>query len=288
MNLRDAIRGQADENMVRKDFTPSEAVAIWQAMESYQLERDEKGRFRPSESDGRYRQQRASKLVGLSTDSLSAKQVVDSGDRALIEEMDRTDNISATYRKLRQKQRQTKILPLPAGQYDVIYADPPWRYDFDVESRATENHYATLTVEEICHYQDPQHQPIQKVFAENAILFLWTTVPKAEEAFHVIRAWGFVYKTQLVWSKDKIGLGWYVRNQHEVLYIAEKGNMPVPEPEARISSVIYAPRTEHSRKPDVFYEIIEKMYPNRKYLELFGRRKRPGWETWGNAMDDRG
>ena len=85
MNLKDLVRGQADENMVRKDFTPSEAVAVWQAMESYEFERDEKGQFRRSDSEHR-RIQRASKLIGLGVDSLSkAKQVVDSGGGFLME-----------------------------------------------------------------------------------------------------------------------------------------------------------------------------------------------------------
>ena len=119
------------------------------------------------------------------------------------------------------------------------------------------------------------------MFADNAMLFLWVTSPQLKKVFRVIESWGFTYKTYMTWVKDKIGLGWYIRNQNELLLLAEKGNMPIPKPADRPSSAVYAPRTEHSRKPDVFYEIIEKMYPNRKYLELFGRRKRPGWELWG-------
>jgi len=180
VNLKDIIKGQVDKNIVRKDFTPSEAVAIWQAMEKYSKW------HQPSDSDGNeIRRERASKLIGLGVDSLSkAKQVVDSGDRSLIEEMDRTGNIFSAYRKL--KQEAEKVLPLPPGKYDVIYADPPWRYDFDVESRATEKHYPTLTIDEICSYKDRNGKPIQDVFADDAVLFLWATSPKLLETPKVI------------------------------------------------------------------------------------------------------
>ena len=92
ISIKNAIKGQADENLVRKDFTPSEAVAVWEAMEKIPPGPKEI----LSDSDSNYRRERASKLVGLSAKSLSeAKQVVNSGDKTLIEEMDRTDNISA-------------------------------------------------------------------------------------------------------------------------------------------------------------------------------------------------
>jgi N6-adenosine-specific RNA methylase IME4 len=86
----------------------------------------------------------------------------------------------------------------------------------------------------------------------------------------------------MVWVKDKIGNGFYVRGKHELLFIGEKGDMPVPEEKNRPASVIEAPRKEHSRKPDIVYEIIEKMYPNRKYLELFpGSQFNSKWTIWG-------
>jgi N6-adenosine-specific RNA methylase IME4 len=83
-----------------------------------------------------------------------------------------------------------------------------------------------------------------------------------EEALQVIAAWGFSYKSNVVWVKDKIGLGYLVRNQHELLLIATRGSMPCPLPANRPSSVIAAPRREHSRKPDEAYELIERMYPD--------------------------
>ncbi|MBA7710998.1 hypothetical protein ES703_119948 [subsurface metagenome] len=195
---------------------------------------------------------------------------------------------SETVERLKQKaKRAAKPAPnptLPDGKFPVALADPPWRYDFDVDSRATENHYPTLTLPEIANYRDNQGVPITDKFASNCILFLWATAPKLNEALELIKAWGFTYKTHLIWAKDKMGLGWYCRNQHELLLIAEKGAMPLPPPASRPKSIINAPRTNHSRKPKKIYGLIERAYPGYQYLELFGRdNNRKKWTVWGNG-----
>jgi hypothetical protein len=118
-----------------------------------------------------------------------------------------------------------------------------------------------------------------------AALFMWTTVPHLRESFDVLVAWGFEYKTNIVWVKDKIGLGYFVRNQHELLLVATRGDMPLPSPGNRPPSVITAPRREHSRKPDEAYELIERMYPELPKIELFARHARPGWAAWGNEVE---
>jgi len=199
--------------------------------------------------------------------------------------------------RLKRKAAQKSIKPppnptLPEGRYSVAYADPPWRYDFDVESRATENHYPTLTLPEIIKYKDNQGTPVTDKFADDCILFLWATAPKLNEALDLIKAWGFTYKTNLIWAKEsldglsyKTGLGWYCRNQHELLLIAEKGTMPLPPPASRPKSIISAPRTNHSKKPRKVYRLIERAYPGYQYLELFGRNNnRKKWTVWGNGI----
>jgi N6-adenosine-specific RNA methylase IME4 len=124
--------------------------------------------------------------------------------------------------------------------------------------------------------------------ADNAILFLWTTIAMLKESLKVMDSWGFTYRSHVMWVKEgNIGLGYYVRAQHELLLLGKKGNdMPTPMEANRPSSVFYAPRTKHSEKPEIVYDIIEKMYPNRKYLELFARKKRSGWTAWGNELVD--
>jgi N6-adenosine-specific RNA methylase IME4 len=164
---------------------------------------------------------------------------------------------------------------IPKGEFDVIYADPPWRYEFtNTENRAIENQYPTMDLEEIKNIKIPS--------SNNSILFLWATAPKLKEALEVMESWGFEYKTNAIWDKEIIGMGYYFRIQHEILLIGTKGKIEAPSPENRISSVIKEKRSKHSSKPIKVYEIIERMYPNSKYLELFSRNKRDKWVMWGN------
>jgi N6-adenosine-specific RNA methylase IME4 len=181
--------------------------------------------------------------------------------------------------------------PFPSNRrYAVIYADPPWHFEvYNEESsveRAAGNHYSTMSLDEICAL------PVLSLAGPDAALFMWTTAPHLRGSFDVLVAWGFEYKTNVVWVKDKIGLGYFVRNQHELLLVATRGDMPSPSPGNRPPSVITAPRREHSRKPDEAYDLIERMYPELPKIELFARRARPGWAAWGNevgaetALDD--
>jgi N6-adenosine-specific RNA methylase IME4 len=171
--------------------------------------------------------------------------------------------------------------PLPTGKYRLILADPPWRYDFSVsDSRKIENQYPTMEVGAICGL------PIRNLADTNCVLFLWGTSPKLIEAFDVIEAWGFDYKTCMVWRKDKIGMGYYARQQHELLLIATCGSPKPPPEDSRPPSVIDGERAEHSKKPEVFYELIERMYPRAKRVELFCRNPRKGWDAWGNEVTD--
>jgi N6-adenosine-specific RNA methylase IME4 len=165
-------------------------------------------------------------------------------------------------------------IPLPEGQFDVILADPPWKYEFGFQG-GVQYHYPTMTVEEISALRIPA--------SPDAVLVLWATAPKLREALEVMKAWGFEYKTNAVWIKEGgIGIGYYFRGQHELLLVGTKGTPSLPEESVRVASVIIAKREGHSEKPEVIYEIIEKMYPNGRYLELFARgESRTKWTTWG-------
>jgi N6-adenosine-specific RNA methylase IME4/ParB-like chromosome segregation protein Spo0J len=171
---------------------------------------------------------------------------------------------------------------LTPRRYPIIYADPPWRYEnppIGATSRAIENHYPTMTLEEICAL------PVADIAAEDALLYLWATAPKLAECFQVVTAWGFQYRTNLVWVKDKIGMGYHARNQHELLLVCRRGEMPPPEAGTQSSSVIFADRTEHSAKPVAFYELIERLYAGIGKIELFSRSPREGWAAWGNQAE---
>ena len=186
------------------------------------------------------------------------------------------------YDEWKEEHKPKNIPPMPKGTFEIIYADPPWKYDFSKsKSRSIETHYQTMELGDICDLF--KKQPQCKI-ANNAILFLWATAPKIREALKVLDSWNFGYKTQAIWIKDKIGMGYYFRGQHEILLIGGIGKPLVPLPSNRQSSVIDSPRSEHSAKPEAFYDLIETMYPNRSYLELFARNTRDGWESWGNDI----
>lgn len=175
---------------------------------------------------------------------------------------------------------------LPAGTFNVILADPPWQYDFaETDNRAIENQYPTMDVVEIAGYQDSAGASIQSVIAPDAVLFLWATSPKLREALVVMDGWGFDYVTQAVWVKDQIGMGYWVRQQHETILIGRRGDVSPPEQEIRRSSVIDARRGEHSAKPEAAYEFIETMFPDAARLEVFAREARPGWAVFGNQVE---
>lgn len=164
-----------------------------------------------------------------------------------------------------------------AERYPVIYLDPPWRYEHaESESRAIENQYPTMSLDEI------KALDMDKVAFDDCVMFMWATSPKLAEAFSVLDAWGFNYRTCAVWDKQKIGMGYYFRQQHELLLVAVRGQPPTPAPADRPSSVLSFPRGQHSAKPHEVYEIIEAMYPTLPKLEMFCRTPREGWGTWGN------
>ena len=191
-------------------------------------------------------------------------------------------------KRLSREKRIAKTLAVSAGnrpldgglgRFPLLYADPPWRYEHTKsDNRRIENQYPTLSLEEICAL------PIHEVTTDNCILYLWTPNPILEQAFQVLAAWGFRYRTAMVWVKDKWGAGVWARQQHESLLVAIKGTPTAPEDAMRPSSVIYAPRRGHSEKPEEVYAMLERMYPELPKLELFARTPRPGWSAWGNQV----
>lgn len=188
-------------------------------------------------------------------------------------------------REEKKRQIVQRAQSLPEGCFNVIYADPPWRYDNAIESwGAARDHYDDMTIEEICGYPAAIHLQTD----DNAALFLWATNPFLPDALRVIQAWGFTYKTNLVWVKrdlERPGTGFYVRGRHELLLLATRGSfLPLDPHIPPVGSVIEAPVAEHSVKPDDAYSIIEALYPNCRYIELFARRSRAHWTSHGDQL----
>ncbi len=166
--------------------------------------------------------------------------------------------------------------PLPAGTFRVIYADPPWKYGSETHGASASRHYPTMDIADLC------AMDIKSVAADDAVLFLWTTSPFLYKCAPVIKAWGFAYKTHIVWDKVRGVCGSYVDVRHEILLICTRGSCTPDRLTPAIDSVQTIEKSRvHSQKPDACYTIIERLYDG-PYLELFARRLRKGWSSFGN------
>ncbi len=188
-------------------------------------------------------------------------------------------------------------------RYSAILADPPWAYrNFGGSTSGCRvrihgnplGHYSTMSDEDIAAI------PVSSWAPESAVLFLWATWPRLEAAFRVMPAWGFPeYVTAIPWVKTipssrtiYRGVGVWTMGASEVLLIARRGNIAIQHEKTGKQiglllsdpPVFYAPRSEHSRKPTEIHEWIERIMPDGPYLELFARRPRAGWVTWGNEL----
>ncbi len=192
--------------------------------------------------------------------------------------LDMAENNQWKRSKLRQEIRDMnkREVALPEGKFQVLYADPPWEYSNSGFSQSAALQYQTMATEDIC------AKPIQPLAAEDSVLFLWVTSPQLLAGTQVMQSWGFSYQTMVVWVKSRApGMGWFVNTKHELLLIGTKGAF---QPKFKPDSVVEADVERHSQKPDVFYELVEKMYPDTTKLELFARRPRTGWSSWGNEV----
>ena len=178
------------------------------------------------------------------------------------------------------KKRKFQPPPLPDKKYGLIYADPPWEYDTPESTKAVDDHYPVLNKQELCWMGDR----VQAICEDNCTLYMWATTARLNWAFPVIEAWDFKYLTSMIWDKVEHNLGWYFSANHEILLIAGKGSSRPKDTKLanNIDSVqVISKSNIHSKKPEEFYEILEKLYPERKKIELFARNTRDGWTVWG-------
>ncbi len=162
-------------------------------------------------------------------------------------------------------------------KFRTIYADPPWRYGNQGTRASTDNHYDTMTVDQIC------AEPVSKLVEDDAHLHLWTTNAFLLESFRVMEAWGFTYKSVFVWVKPQMGIGNYWRVSHEFMLFGIRGKAPFGARNEMSWAKIN--RTKHSAKPDEVRQKIEKVSPG-PYLEMYGRvfmEDRP-WTVYGNQV----
>jgi N6-adenosine-specific RNA methylase IME4 len=223
------------------------------------------GAFTAAERARRYRQN----LKKLKASQPSAKTLAKQQRRA-----ERESALAAATCKAAQS--------LGRRLYGVLYADPPWRFEpYSRESgmdRAADNHYPTMTLDAIKALDVPA--------AKDSVLYLWAPMSRLDDAVDLIRAWGFEFKAAHVWGKPDLGTGYLVRENAELLLIASRGSPAWPAPGQQSPSLIMAARGEPSAKPEPFAEMIGRLWPNTAKLEMFARRRREGWDAWGNEVED--
>lgn len=169
-------------------------------------------------------------------------------------------------------------------KYDIIYADPPWKYGDSNCQGAAEKQYNTMSIEEL------KNLPVEKLAAKDCVLFLWATYPMIKEALELIEAWGFKYKTiGFQWLKLNhnmqgffFGLGRWTRGNTEPCLIATKGKPK--RKSAKVSQLLIAPLTTHSTKPPETRNRIMELCGEGTAIELFARQQVEGWDCWGNEV----
>jgi N6-adenosine-specific RNA methylase IME4 len=210
-------------------------------------------------------------------------------------------DLSTAGKKARREQRESELgakqRALPDRQYGVILADPEWKfetYSANGLDRSADNHYPTSTLEAI------KARDVASIAAKDAVLFLWATAPMLPQALEVMAAWGFAYKSQVIWRKAEtvaiadalkgiqsaakliLGTGYWFRNGHELLLVGTRGDLPAPAMGDQWASVLDASPLRHSEKPALFHQLVEAYFPSLPKIELNARAARDGWDTWGN------
>ena len=200
-------------------------------------------------------------------------------------------SINEAYKEIKKEEVETKRkeiretfekqdVEVKDKKYRIIYADPPWKYGNSMPLGTTEpqDYYLLMDTMDIC------AMPIKDITEKDAVLFLWSTSPHLPEALEVAKAWGFTYKTTFIWDKIKHNMGHYNSVRHEILLVCTKGAC-TPDVKRLFDSVVSEERTEHSKKPNVFREIIETIYTYGNKIELFARESPEGWDVFGNQTN---
>jgi N6-adenosine-specific RNA methylase IME4/ParB-like chromosome segregation protein Spo0J len=231
--------------------------------------------------------------IGWSTGKVAMFDVVKSKAPEEIKVKLRTGEVSINqaYKEIKKEEVETKRkeiretfekqdVEVKDKKYRIIYADPPWKYGNAMPEYVTEpqDYYLLMNTEDIC------AMPIKDITEKDAVLFLWSTSPHLPEALEVAKAWGFTYKTTFIWDKIKHNMGHYNSVRHEILLVCTKGAC-TPDVKRLFDSVVSEERTEHSKKPNVFREIIETIYTYGNKIELFARESPEGWDVFGNQTN---
>ena len=209
------------------------------------------------------------------------KEKVKSGDVSINQaynEVKKSEKIQERkeYIKKQKEEIETQEIIKPSGLFDVIAIDPPWNYgrEYNPEGSRVANPYPEMSQSELLDIELPSK--------DNSVLFLWTTQAFIWDAKELMDKWCYTYKATLVWDKENIGMGAWLRMQCEFCLVGIKGKPFFNNTTER--DIIREARREHSRKPDAFYKLVEKITAGKR-LEYFSREKRDGWEVYGNETE---
>jgi N6-adenosine-specific RNA methylase IME4 len=301
VELAEIVRGEHAENVERKDFTLTEAVAVKRALEPLEAAAAKKrqgtrtykhGGKLPPRSVGKTRD-KVAKFTGFGARTLEkAEAVVVAAEvdpekfGKLKQDMDRTGRVDGAFKRLKIIQQAEAIRaespPLPGnGPYRVIVADPPWPHEKRTEDPSHRGtcSYPRMSISKIC------ETDVGSLAHQDCILWLWVTNQHLREAFAVLDAWGFKQKTMLTWAKDKMGTGDWLRGQTEHCLMAIRGSPTIVL--KNHTTLLRAPRRAHSEKPHEFYALVESLCPAPRYAYLWSRMARDRWDGHGDEYPGR-
>ena len=293
-NLSDYVKGELGS--IIRDLLKEKGMQVY----TETVGRPKKESLSIIDNDLKYNSQKEfAEKIGWSTGKVAMFDVVKAKAPEEIKAKLRTGEVSINqaYKEVKKEEKKVErveliqkqiedieegLLPDLIGLFDVVSVDPPWPYEgesknitsFDSVGRRVANPYPEMSIEQI--------KAIELPLMENAVVLLWTTHKFLPDAFEILKEWNLDYKATLVWNKEKIGMGAWFRMQCEFCLVGIKGK-PYWE-NTTYRDIIIEARREHSRKPDSFFEMIEKITMGNR-LEYFSREKREGWQVFGNDIN---
>jgi ParB family chromosome partitioning protein len=293
ISIDDAIIGEFHENAVRKNFTASEIAEISDYVESTRIgHRPKKGSDSAPLPVGKTNDI-VERFTGISHDTVNKIKKIKSFDRKLLSKIDvKEDTINRVYNKIIiQENKKLPKMKIPKGQYNLIIWDPSWPHDIEVAggsgNSGNAQKYRPESIDEM------MKKGLQKVLSKDAILGIWTLPTFHSEVLQVIKANGFEkIKTKIYWDKMVPSMGFNFRNSVEELCICVRGNVKAFWQTEQPNIIHQKREGPHSRKPDIFFEIMEKAanagLPKHKLskLEINSTKLREGWTTVGNQLPE--
>jgi N6-adenosine-specific RNA methylase IME4/ParB-like chromosome segregation protein Spo0J len=280
-------------NLKRRQLTPGQLSFVALSIEEYEAELAKKRQGSrsdiveriPQSSDSGKARAKAAAAVGVNDRYVQDAKRIAAKAPELVEQIQAgTMTIPEAIKEIKKEERKVEIakqredieqgeIVAPTGLFDVVSVDPPWNYgrEYDPDGSRVANPYPEMNQEQI--------KAIELPVKDDAVLFLWTTHQFLFDAKELLDHWGFTYKATMVWDKERIGMGAWLRMQCEFCLVGIKGKPFWENTEHR--DIIREARREHSRKPEAFYQIVEKITAGRR-LEYFARSAHEGWEVFGN------